>query len=49
MYKSVTKISIENKDADRDYYNVANFDVLLTVHLRIILVIDQLNAQNLVL
>ena len=26
-----------------------NFDVLLTVHLSIILVINQLNAQNLVL
>jgi len=26
-----------------------NFDVLLTVHLSIILTIDQLNAQNLVL
>jgi len=29
--------------------SVTNFDVLLTVHLSIILVINQLNAQNLVL
>jgi len=28
---------------------ITNFDVLLTVHLSIILVINQLNAQNLVL
>ena len=28
---------------------IYNFDVLLTVHLSIILVINQLNAQNLVL
>jgi len=28
---------------------IRNFDVLLTVHLSIILVINQLNAQNLVL
>jgi len=29
--------------------SVLSFDVLLTVHLSIILVINQLNAQNLVL
>jgi len=29
--------------------SVTNFDVLLTMHLDIILVINQLNAQNLVL
>ena len=31
------------------YANTGNFDVLLTVHLSIILVINQLNAQILVL
>ena len=41
------------KEADR-FYNLQkvqniNFDVLLTVHLSIILVIKQLSAQNLVL
>jgi len=30
-------------------YIYANFDVLLTAHISIILVINQLNAQNLVL
>jgi len=48
MHKSVADISIQYKDAIRDYYNVANFDVLLTVHLSINLVINQLDAQNLV-
>ena len=31
------------------FYVTYDFDVLLTVHLSIILVINQLNAQNLVL
>ena len=31
------------------HITITNFYVLLTVHLRIILVIQQLNAQNLVL
>ena len=30
-------------------YFIVDFDVLLTVHLRIILAINQFNAQNLVL
>jgi len=33
----------------RTNMHLSNFDVLLTVHLSIILVINQLNAQNLVL
>jgi len=32
-----------------DIFSTSNFDVLLTVHLSIILVINQFNAQNVVL
>jgi len=35
--------------SDESRHLVENFDVLLTVHLGIILVINQLNAQSLVL
>ena len=36
-------------EKERTLFCITNFDVLLAVHLSIILVINQLNAQNLVL
>ena len=41
--------SVKNIQEKRVLYKETYFDVLLTVHLSIILVINQLNAQNLVL
>ena len=43
-----TKIATNLNSADGDTTNQIDFDVLLTVHLSIILVINQLNAQILV-
>jgi len=51
----IKKACKKNVNSIINYTNVllnnpeANFDILLTVHLSIILVINQLNAQNLIL
>jgi len=52
---NILVVKLRDKDTVREAHTwkgvngKTNFDVLLTVHLSIILVINQLNAQNLVL
>jgi len=48
-YQALYEENVVVVDSDGTAQERSRFDVLLTVHLSIILVTDQLNAQNLVL